>query len=1297
MNRRAIQPALILLSLGLLLTGAYLPFEISSSRERVPHVQPEDLILQSLDDAEELFYEIHDLFRDETLRLQEEIRTAFQPGVSRQTAYQLMEEYPGFWGAALYRNRDLYAWNGFALPDLPLLEQNPDDTLFVEIQRRNNVIFLYGNISFRIGNEDRFTLLTSRRLKQQNILPIAEEQEVDIARDPSLSSGYPVRFLFYDPPPDTPVLHRKLAMAHSDSVGMVYADPSDLEHYLRSKEIQTDWWRTLFHLMYALIFSSFIFLWSWSLRTWKDLAIQLSLLLLIWAAVSWSNLPVRWISRLFPTWSQSDLESLQAISWYALHSVFIFFTSLSVINTLTRNWNLSSPDRHFHTFFYSVALSGVSVLLLLFFLVSTWQTALRAEISLLDLELLPTLSGWIFYISTGFFVSSIASMLIAAWWFLFISEKDKTVVIAVIAIVTFFLFYFIASRLTVQPLVTGWIVLLTFGLFLVCIGSAAYIYRFPSSFLQMSGFRLLLLSALLTSVAGYTISANAHFERMDGQLIRQAEEFAEDEETGAREVLHQLLTQIERELTALPLPEGEDAPPSVQAIFQRAVQSSMRDEWRSWSWDIHLLDRDGNLLSDYATNLDSPGTGFYTFPGIQASYRLERIRRSTNRPVIQERPPSLSQDEYSTFYRGWIPVYESMEENGEREEIVLWVVGAIYVERPDFNKPIRAVLAAATLEEWRTSTYLAEFTGGRLTRSRVQGIYANQPKYNRLSPREVDIARQDSVAFISSLTSQGTFRELIYQKSDDVVIKASTPVPGLAHHLFSLFRYSVVITSTGLVLFPFFSLIGWKTFSLFSQSRRFQHRLLDGLMLSTLLFLIVLVAATRYAINRQNQSNLQREMVTKLDNLHDSIQTDQLLQEGSEFIPLSRMTTPLNADAIFFRSVRVAETTTPQIFQQHLLPPLLPFPVFDFLYNRQREHVVRLVRLGEEQLLIGFRVLQSGEDEPMAVVAIPTFLQSPIYMEQLLNTTSYLLAVYLLIFVLFIIGTVLISSRLTRPLQDIQAGLNKISGGDLETKIPVRSRDEIGSLSAAYNTMVEKLREVRVNLARAEREAAWKEMAQQVAHEIKNPLTPMKLNLQHLKRQLNEHPDDAARLKKSVEHVARNIIEQIESLNRIASDFSRFARPMPEELTDVEINQVVRSVVDLYSPEAPGSIRSELYPWPLTIRGAEDDIRRTLINLVKNGLEASGEEVSVTIRTMRRKDRARIEVEDTGSGIPDEDREKIFVPNFSTKSSGTGLGLAITKKIVEAHHGRIRFESEQGRGTTFIIELPLTGSNSEEI
>ena len=214
-------------------------------------------------------------------------------------------------------------------------------------------------------------------------------------------------------------------------------------------------------------------------------------------------------------------------------------------------------------------------------------------------------------------------------------------------------------------------------------------------------------------------------------------------------------------------------------------------------------------------------------------------------------------------------------------------------------------------------------------------------------------------------------------------------------------------------------------------------------------------------------------------------------------------------------------------------------------------------------------------------------------------------------------------------------------------------------------------------------------MAQQVAHEIKNPLTPMKLNLQHLERQLNVSEDEFKLMKPKIEKIAANMIDQIESLSQIASDFSKFARPTDQEFKPVELNDLLKSVAELYEPEKKLIVKTDLHSKELWVSGAKEELRRVLINLVKNAHEAMPKGGKVILSTTLNQQIGSISVEDNGEGIPEESREQIFVPNFSTKSSGTGLGLAITKKIIEEHDGEISFTSITGQGTTFTIHLPL--------
>ena len=218
-------------------------------------------------------------------------------------------------------------------------------------------------------------------------------------------------------------------------------------------------------------------------------------------------------------------------------------------------------------------------------------------------------------------------------------------------------------------------------------------------------------------------------------------------------------------------------------------------------------------------------------------------------------------------------------------------------------------------------------------------------------------------------------------------------------------------------------------------------------------------------------------------------------------------------------------------------------------------------------------------------------------------------------------------------------------------------------------------------------------MAQQVAHEIKNPLTPMKLNLQHLERQLQKTGDELNLDKPKVTAITKSMIEQIEALNKIASDFSKFAKPSSKQFEEVKINELIESVVLMYSDNGT-NITTEFDSREFIISGVPDELRRVFVNLIKNAQEAISSEGLIHLETKWNTKTKCVEVSitDNGKGITEEEATSIFLPNFSTKTSGTGLGLAITKKIIEEHSGSISFESVTDKGTTFKVTFPLKHS-----
>lgn len=1238
----------------------------------------------TLDNSVDLFNQLTFNLNDRSEELKTLLMQAIENEQNRNVIHSRLSQ-TDLWGVTVLKNEQIWLWDGYTLTQPRLLNDLTQEESRATIVSHNNVTLLLRSEIFAIEDHS-YTLLTAIRLAQSVDLPYIKDSDYSLSEHPDLQVNLPVEFLFFEPVPND-VYSKSLSIPESGEVGSVYIPISEIEQFKTTLSAKLSLFRILFITLLLFIIYSVSLKISIHEKRLDILWTLLYLLIILWI----SNLLFDITGYLSSSFEQVnagyDAESIRSLNNFAFNAVLLFLAFIILHNALTLTDKALRHENHFLTIGLSILFGALGVSFLLFFTQSTQQVLSSGMIPLTDLELTPDLPSFLFTLFSAIFLVAAAGTLYTLSYHLFSSEIDKTAIISVFSLLSFICFYFLADLLFENVRFVSNLLLINIGVFAMILSIAHLQHKRPEVFRQMSGFRKLILIVLLVSSTIYFMIWNAIQPRLDQELLQEVNEFTQKEnEYRTDEILFQLLSEIENNLSHFSQSDIENRSSFLINQFQRSVQNLIRDERKGYSFHLRLLTVDNDEITSFSTTLDTPIWGrLYDTRLMLQSHRGEQLRWQSNQPIIWDRPANLS-ERYTAFNRGWIPIYDP----DERNNIIVWIAGEIYRERSDYQKPLRAVLSAESSREWKQSFYLSEYLGERLIRSTLKGIYYNQPQYNRLPDRELEIALQDSITFITNNTSSGSFREVLIRAGERRIIKASTPFPDFNHHLFSFFRLQLMITFLGLIIFSLFSLAGFKEFSLFGQNIMFKNRLIDGLVLATILFLTVQIFATQYTVGSQNEKNMEQELLNSLAVVSEILKEKSILLTATQADSLiANLTTSLNTDLIIYNDESVIASTTPQIFQNFLIPSTMPFTVYDQLYEKERINVIITTKIGNEDLLIGYRSILNADGEPIGAIAIPTFLQSPIYTEQLLNTTSYLFVMYLFIFSLFIAGTVFLSNQLTKPLQIIQSGLNKISRGNLKTKVEVTSRDEIGSLAVAYNQMVQRLDETQQELMKAERESAWKEMAQQVAHEIKNPLTPMKLNLQHLQRQLEANPDNILELRPVIERTASNIIEQIESLNKIASDFSKFAKPVSEPLQPLDIYHLLDSVAQLYQPDSDITVQSYKKKDELIVEGVEDELRRVFINLIKNALEASDvEKPEIKILVKKSKTEIVIEVRDYGSGIEREDMDKIFLPKFSTKSSGTGLGLAITKQIIEAHHGTIHFTSKKGVGSRFYIHLP---------
>ena len=302
------------------------------------------------------------------------------------------------------------------------------------------------------------------------------------------------------------------------------------------------------------------------------------------------------------------------------------------------------------------------------------------------------------------------------------------------------------------------------------------------------------------------------------------------------------------------------------------------------------------------------------------------------------------------------------------------------------------------------------------------------------------------------------------------------------------------------------------------------------------------------------------------------------------------------------------------------------------------------------------------------------------------NFIVSLINIYVFLFLLAIIVAYWLSHTITEPLKMLISKISKIRLSSNNEIIEYENRDEIGQLVRQYNKLVKSLDLSVKQLAYNEREQAWREMAKQIAHEIKNPLTPMKLRIQYLQRKINDGEEDLSDL---TLNVCNTLIEQIDNLSGIASAFSSFAKLKDSVLEVTDLIPLIQNITNLFD-----NIENTTVNFQTNIEAAPANIDREqmiscLNNIIKNGIQSSQmsqkDQAIIDIALIETNKRFKILIKDNGNGVPEDLIEKIFEPNFTTKSSGTGLGLAITKKFIEQMHGEIHLESNFGEGALFTI------------
>ncbi|MCE2845880.1 MAG: ATP-binding protein [Sphingobacteriales bacterium] len=529
----------------------------------------------------------------------------------------------------------------------------------------------------------------------------------------------------------------------------------------------------------------------------------------------------------------------------------------------------------------------------------------------------------------------------------------------------------------------------------------------------------------------------------------------------------------------------------------------------------------------------------------------------------------------------------------------------------------------------------------------------------------------------------------LFSKQGNALVLVSKPERGILHRL-TLFSY--ILTFSGTVLALVFTCLGLvRNTEKIRQGLRSEIQ--GGIILAVSLTLVLIGATTVfYLIGNYRSNQLQRleaiaedirllseEEVRSLDS---PMQASDKLQYTFEKLS-SDLQTDFNVfnteGALFFSS-------QPGVYRQGISTPLMNREAYKALTRQQRSTFNQTEWIGTLKFLSAYELLRNQGGKVIGFIQFPYFDRETELKGEISRFLVALINLYVLLFCVAVGFGFIIAGRITAPLALLESKLGKTRLDSGLERIDWKHRDEFGRLVEAYNRMLEELEQSAGQLARSERESAWREMARQVAHEIKNPLTPMKLGVQHLERVMLEGGTDA---EEKAKRISRTLVEQIDTLAGIATAFGDFARMPGTALKAINAIPIIEDTVALYSNGTETHIEFDHEANELMVLGDKDQLTRILGNLVKNAVQAIPEDRQGRIRILvERGDQVVVlSVLDNGSGIPESQRKNLFVPEFTTKTSGTGLGLAMVKAMAEGMGGSVGYEPLAQEGSRFWVKL----------
>ena len=511
------------------------------------------------------------------------------------------------------------------------------------------------------------------------------------------------------------------------------------------------------------------------------------------------------------------------------------------------------------------------------------------------------------------------------------------------------------------------------------------------------------------------------------------------------------------------------------------------------------------------------------------------------------------------------------------------------------------------------------------------------------------------------------------------------------------FFYLKFILFTVLIYTVFYLLIGiFLIFKVHKIEFNFSERLFVSFLLVSIIPIIFLGIYTRSYVTNKNNASIRNQIISDLSLVNESLKDEKIsVSKYKTFDSLRRVAKDIldknfartEKNFNFFYKNRLVASTNEELFKSDLLDSRVDNDAYYNIIFLKKDFFIKSKDIGGSDFLVGYKPYKDKSNNITGIISSISVYRQKEINEELTETLTFIFGSYFIVIIITLIVVSFLTQRISKPILELKNATEKLSKGESNIEIKSKSTDELGSLVDSFNRMTKELEKSKNELKRAEREAAWRDIARRVAHEIKNPLTPMKLSIQHLYSLYKNNPEDE--FEEVLGKTKNLIVNEIDKLNRIATEFSNFAKLPRRNYEYININNIIDDVISLYSLEPKVDFVKSLAPNIPDIYGDRQELNRVFQNLVKNSVQAISENGTIEVKSFLMKDIVIVKVIDNGCGIEAEILTKLCEPNFSTKSQGMGLGLAITKKTLDDMKATISFESTLNKGTTVTLKFPV--------